>query len=166
MSPKKWQYDERYRDRLEKYGKIRKRGRKTPKYANLGEEFEVDESKWPKLSGEHWFAARVVEVHKRYVFISVEPEVGAIDTRDVWLATIARRFLVADRAERNFVAVGDRVLCQPSEDMSDSVDSGLPRCGVQYRSPRCSHPSRLDPEKPTPTPGFASNIGQIGGGAM
>ena len=56
--------------------------------------------------------ARVVEVQKRYAFISPETD-GDINTKDVWLATVARKHLQLHRDERNTIVVGDKVLVQP-----------------------------------------------------
>lgn len=148
-------------DRLEKIGKIRKRQKKTPVSADLQEEFEKDESEW-QLGGENGaFAARVVEVHKRYCFISTESEVGKVKTNDVWLAEVARKFLVAQRAERNFVSVGDRVLCTPATGISAEVKSDLPRCVVQHLSPRRAKIARLDPHTPNRLHVLASNMDQL-----
>ncbi|MFK7872068.1 MAG: ribosome small subunit-dependent GTPase A [Oligoflexales bacterium] len=96
---------------------------------------------------EHWdlekgFQARVVEVHKRYAFVSTEPKEGEVDTTDVWMATVARRHLQSERQERHFVCVGDRVYCQKaSEDICDD----LPQCTIEARAPRTAKIFRKDP---------------------
>lgn len=149
-------------DRAEKVGKIRRRAKKTPRSADLQESFEKAESEWPAFGGEQeWFAARVVEVHKRYAFVSTEKKLGKVDTKDVWLATIARKFLVAERAERNFVAVGDRVLCTPAPEHKNDEEPDLPRCVVQHLAPRVSKIARLDPHQPGLEHVLASNMDQL-----
>src|SRR5689334_236927 len=116
-------------DRLEKVGKMRKKKlRRGPREAEVAEGFERDEAEWAVGGEGGAFAARVVEVHKRYCFVSSEAERGKVKTNDVWLATTARKFLVANRAERNFVAVGDRVLCLPAPEQTTGNPTDLPQC--------------------------------------
>ena len=147
-------------DQLEKRGKIRKKSYKKTHAGDLAEDFEISESKWDL--GTNGFAARVVEVHKRYVFVSTEPEIGKIDTRDVWIATMARRFLVAQRAERNFVAVGDRVMCVPAEDkVAPEASKDLPSCVIQCLAPRTAQIARLDPHTPDRMHVIAANVDQL-----
>jgi len=155
----RWRHDDD--DKFEKVGKVRKRQRKTPKSADLQENFEKPEKDW-QLGGEsEAFAARVVEVHKRYAFVSTEKKRGRIKTNDVWLAEVARKFRVADRAERNFVAVGDRVLCTPATDLAVEVESELPRCVIQNLAPRISRLARLDPHNSELYHVMATNMDQI-----
>lgn len=147
-------------DKLEKYGKMRRRGRKSSAAADLQEEYEKSEDTWQLGGDSEAFAARVVEVHKRYAFISSEPQRGKIQTNDVWLATIARKFLQAERAQRNFVVVGDRVLCTPAA-KSENVSSDLPQCVIQNMTPRRSKIARLDPHTPVREHVLASNMDQL-----
>lgn len=153
----KWRYG-KDTDKFEKIGKFKKR-KKTHVNTELSESFEKSEKDWD-LTGEA-FIGRVVEVHKRYAFISVEDKRGKVDTSDVWLAEVARKFLVADRNERNFVAVGDRVLCEPSEDVETELAKDLPRCVIQHLSPRTAKISRIDPHQKTLEHVLASNMDQL-----
>lgn len=153
-----WRHDP---DKAEKVGKIRKRAKKTPRAADLQESFEKPECDWDYTVHKDSFAARVVEVHKRYAFISTEKTPGKIATNDVWLATIARKFLVADRAERNFVAVGDRVLCAPAPEQKSDEEPELPRCVIQNLAPRTAKIARLDPHHPNLQHVLASNMDQL-----
>ncbi len=146
-------------DNLEKIGKIRKKSFKKTHAADLTEAFEKTEDSWNLSEGA--FAARVVEVHKRYAFVSPEPEVYQVDTRDVWLAEVARKFLVAERSERNFVAVGDRVLCTPDRDQVIKEKSDLPKCVIQQLAPRTTLLKRLDPQVPGRYHVLATNMDQV-----
>ena len=148
-------------DLLEKVGKIRKKSQKKTHAVSKGETFERPEVKWAVGGDDGAFAARVVEVHKRYAFISTEHEVNAVDTRDVWLAEVARRFLVSDRLERNFIAVGDRVLCVPDREKLVKVASDLPKCVIQHRTPRRSRIARLDPQTASREHVLATNMDQV-----
>ena len=141
---------------------MRRRGGKKPVRGKVMEEnFERDEGDW-SLGGETGaFAARVVEVHKRYAFVSAEPVRGEVDTRDVWLATIARKFLMVERAERNFVAVGDRVLCVPTKEREAGVTTDLPQCVIQASAPRAARLARNDPHTPGMLHVLAANMDQL-----
>jgi ribosome biogenesis GTPase len=139
---------------------MKPREKKSSKSASLEEEFEVNETKWPEKHPEG-FAARVVEVHKRYAFISPEPADGQIKTRDVWLATIARKFLQAKRAQRNFIVVGDRVLCTPTSEDHAGVVTDLPQCVIQHLSPRKTLIKRIDPHRRDMEHVLASNVDQL-----
>jgi ribosome biogenesis GTPase len=154
----KWRYG-KDTDKFEKISKFKKR-KKTHVNVELTESFEKAEKEWD-LTQNDAFIGRVVEVHKRYCFVSVENERGQIDTRDVWLAEVVRKFLVADRNERNFVAVGDRVLCHPSEDVDIELAKDLPRCIIQHLSPRTSKISRIDPHQKTLEHVLATNMDQL-----
>ena len=154
----KWRYG-KDTDKFEKTSKFKKR-KKTHVNVELTESFEKLEKDWD-LTQKDAFIGRVVEVHKRYCFVSVENEYGKIDTRDVWLAEVVRKFLVADRNERNFVAVGDRVLCHPSEDVDIELAKDLPRCIIQNLSPRTSKISRIDPHQKSLEHVLASNMDQL-----
>lgn len=147
-------------DKLEKFGRMRSRSRKSKtSRVNANVEFEVPEKDWPSIEG--GFAARVVEVHKRYAFVSSEPTVGRIDTSDVWLGRVARRFLTADRYERNFVSVGDRVWCRPALDKEKDNTSELPQCVIELIAPRKTKISRRDPLLPDREHVLATNVDQI-----
>jgi ribosome biogenesis GTPase len=145
----------------EKYAKMRKRGKSTSRGKSLEADFEKSEEQWVLGGDDHAFAARVVEVHKRYAFVSSEPERGQVNTRDVWLATIARKLLVADRAERNFVAVGDRVLCHRAKERETDLKTDLPQCVMQSLAPRRSQLARLDPHRPGLLHVLAANMDQL-----
>lgn len=155
----KWQ--NKNSDKLERIGKMRKRSKKSTSGLGHEETFEMKESKWTYGEKSDSFGARVVEVHKRYAFVSTEREEGKIDTRDVWLGTIARKFLMSDRHERNFVVVGDRVLCSPAPDNDAEVQSDLPKCVIQHMAPRRSELTRLDPHTPNRAHVLASNMDQL-----
>lgn len=141
--------------------KIRKSNRKTSKNANLREAFEKEEVEWAEKISTGSFAARVVEVHKRYVFVSTEANIGEVKTNDVWLAEVARKFRQASRQERNFVAVGDRVLCTPAMTLEIEISSDLPRCVVEHLAPRTAVIARHDPHNSRLTHVIASNMDQL-----
>lgn len=109
---------------------------------------------------DEYFEARVVEVHKRYAFISTEEE-GNINTEDVWLATVARRFLQAKRTERNFVAVGDRIICKEGGDTIPDVSEDLPSCTIEGRLERVNKISRLSPLRKDLTHVIACNLDRL-----
>jgi ribosome biogenesis GTPase / thiamine phosphate phosphatase len=150
-------------DKMAKTEKMRKvRGRSTDKSKpTLEEEFTLDEAQWGPYLEKGYFAARVVEVHKRYVFVSPEPRLMEIATNDVWLATIARKFLLARQQERNFCCVGDRVLCIPEKITASGQDKDLPSSTVAFRAPRTSKISRLDPLNQDREHVLASNMDQL-----
>ena len=145
-------------DDYAKRGKIRSKSSRNSQAVSLQEEFEVAEDKWDLSEGA--FAARVVEVHKRYAFVSSEVEFGKVKTNDVWIATVARKFLIAQRTERNFVAVGDRVLCVPTEQGADGSED-LPSCVIQSIAPRTARIARLDPHLPEVMHVIAANTEQL-----
>src|SRR3990167_2772310 len=119
------------KDRKYSPNKKKREGRKF--VSGKGEEFTKDESEWgPFLAKPEYFAARVVEVQKRYAFVAVEPAVGKIETTNILLGTLPRKFLQAVREERNFVVVGDRVLCLKSDREVGSKDP-LPQCSIEFR---------------------------------
>lgn len=156
----KWRYREDQDDKNEKVQKMRKKVR-APKTAEAHDRFDKDESTWDLSPESGNFAARVVEVHKRYAFVSPEPEVGKIKTRDPWLATVARKFLTAARQERNLIVVGDRVLCRPTGEKDADISTDLPCCVIMNLSPRKSKISRLDPITHDREHVLASNIDQL-----
>jgi ribosome biogenesis GTPase len=107
------------------------------------------------------FAARVVEVHKRYVFVSSERALGDIDTKDVWLATVAKKYLTNQRQERNFVTVGDRVLCSPVSESEKVTLDDLPQCVIQQAAIRENQIYRTDPLRDKRNHILASNLDQL-----
>lgn len=155
-----WRSYEDDQDQFEKVGRMKPRERKSTKAADLEEDFESSEETWSEREPEG-FAARVVEVHKRYAFISPEPKEGEIKTRDVWLATIARKYLQAKKLQRNFIVVGDRVLCTKTTEDHAGVVTDLPQCVIQQLSPRKSLIKRVDPAKAGMEHVLASNVDQL-----
>jgi ribosome biogenesis GTPase / thiamine phosphate phosphatase len=121
-------------------------------------DFLLDLEKWASFLKKGRFAARIVEVHKKYVFIAPETSLLKIETKDVYIATILKKHLSADRLERSLVVVGDRVLCRKIH-TSESID--LPQCVVEYRAPRISKIARLDPKTDFRKHVLAANITQI-----
>ena len=159
---KHWRQDKL--DKLAKREKVRRSKSRKQEVTHelLASEFEVPESEWVFDDGdEELFAARVVEVHKRYAFVSVESKKGKIDTNDVWLATIARKYTQAQRKERNFITVGDRVLCRPGSQAGSEVSEDLPSAIIEQRAPRFSRLARLDPMTPEREHVLASNMDQM-----
>ena len=116
------------------------------------------ETTWTPFLKKGWFAARVVEVHKRYAFVSPEKTLYNIDTSDVWLAVVAKKFLQQHRQERNFIVVGDRVLCKKA---SSNISQDLPQCVIDSRSPRQSQITRIDPLLKNREHILAANITQL-----
>ncbi len=137
------------------YEKIRRRSRSQPVITHP---LFLEESEW-NISPEQ-FRGRVVEVHKRYCFIAKEQS-GHIDSRDVWLATIAKKFLTNDRSERNFVTVGDEVLCSPVQDNERVAREDLPQCVVNQAKPRKNRIYRSDPLRPNRIHILATNIDHL-----
>ncbi|MBP6218868.1 MAG: ribosome small subunit-dependent GTPase A [Oligoflexales bacterium] len=139
------------------------------------EELELSEEQWKPFIEKGSFAARVVEVHKRYVFVSPEKLGGKIETNDVWLGSVARKYLQMDRTERNFLAVGDRVLCMPEprdeeqdkkiaiakDELEEEAEEKLPHCLVQFRAKRSSQIARLDPMGAHRKHVLAANLTQL-----
>jgi ribosome biogenesis GTPase len=158
---KRWNQD-KY-DKLAKSEKMRRsRGRYFDKGKKvLADEFTLEESAWPEHLAKGYFAARVMEVHKRYVFVSPEPALGQIATNEVWLASIARKHLLARQEERNFCCVGDRVLCLPEKFTAAGQDEDLPTCVVGFRAPRHSKIMRLDPLNQDREHVLAANMDQL-----
>ena len=161
----KWKYHgHEDADNLFSFDKIRRARDKRKKFRADDVEFEQPEDKWQSSEEEprkSWFSARVVEVHKRYAFVNPEPIIGHVDTRDVRLATVARRHLQSRRGERNTIAVGDRVLCRPTDDRD--VDSGtdIPCCVIEHMAPRKSQIARRDPAVKNREHVLASNVDQL-----
>jgi len=155
-----WDEDENS-EAFEKFSKIRKREKRKSRAGDLATRFEIPEKEWDSQAVEGAFAARVVEVHKRYAFVSPEAERGQVRTNDVWLATIARRHLTARREQRNFVCVGDRVLCRPAREDELASTSELPQCLVEALAPRATRLVRRDPMTPEREHILCSNVDQL-----
>ncbi|MCX6130873.1 MAG: ribosome small subunit-dependent GTPase A, partial [Proteobacteria bacterium] len=129
--------------------------------ATAESDFALAEDAWDFETHPDWFAARIVEVHKRYAFISPEKVLGEVDTRDVWLATVARRYLQSRREERNTITVGDRVLCRPTDGGDVDLGTDLPCCVIEHIAPRSSRIARRDPAVEHREHILASNIDQL-----
>lgn len=155
-----WRQFENDDERFDRVTRMKPRDKKSSKSSKLDEEFEVAESKWGEKT-DSGFAARVVEVHKRYAFVSPETREGDVKTRDVWLATIARKFMQAKRQQRNFIVVGDRVLCTQTSEDHAGVVTDLPQCVIQHLSPRRSLIKRIDPHRSDMEHVLASNVDQL-----
>ncbi len=149
-------------ENLARHSKVRKPQKgKSSKSAELETSFWLPEEEFRAKLSTGDFSARIVEVHKRYSFISPDDDTGKINTRDVWVGTVARKYLQAVRAERNFVAVGDRVICrQSSAEISDNPDD-LPQCTIEHGLVRKSVVSRLDPMTGERVHVLASNVDQL-----
>lgn len=147
---------------LEKLAKkekiLKKRQIKSNEKLNKKDFTILNEKDWESYLAKGYFIARVVEVQKKYVFLAPEPEELEIETTDVWLATIAKKFLQNVRTQRNFIVVGDRVLCKPS-DQKRSED--FPQCTIEFRAPRVTEISRVDPLLSNREHVLACNITQI-----
>ena len=156
----KWKYrGEDDADHLAKVDKIRRSKDKLKKHKRDENQFELPIDLWPSVEG--CFTARVVEVHKRYAFISPEPEPNAIDTRDVWLGTVARRHLQSRRGERNNIVVGDVVLCRKNDDRDVQITTDLPCCVIEHMMPRRSRIARKDPMVMEREHVLASNVDML-----
>lgn len=111
------------------------------------DEFVVDLSDAiNKKEKEGYFIARVLEVHKNFLFVATQHDLSlkSLNTKDIWLATVARKYLQIKRKQRNFVAVGDIVLCKISTTEDRSKDN-LPSCVIEFKIARQSKITRLDP---------------------
>ena len=122
----------------------------------LRENFTAPESEWPRDT-QAAFVARVVEVHKGFVFVSPEKKPHTIDLHDVWLGTIPKRFLLAKKANRKLLAVGDRVWCEPDA----HAQQDLPPCRIVRNAPRRNVLARLDPFNKALSHVIASNIDHL-----
>ena len=156
---RKWE-DDSQSDKFDKFSKIRRK-KAQGKFTDKAGDFELAESEWKNVDEKDLFRARVVEVHKRYAFVSPEPVQGEIQTRDVWLATLARKFLTSSRGERNFVVVGDRVLCRQAREGEKTGGDDLAQCAILHRSPRISEICRMDPSHKMRMHLLASNVEQM-----
>lgn len=148
------------RDRLRKTEKIRKEKRSVR--GRTEDDWIVEESLAEGESLEERLAAvtklgyrvgRVIEVHKRHVFVAEEKEEGKPDTGLLWLCTVAKRHFQRAHKERNFVVVGDRVLFEADskeklDDSGEPTESDLPRGLIQHGFRRKSKIARRDPMRP------------------
>ena len=145
-------------DQLSKKERIHKTRHIKKTDLNKHQVFIKDEATWTSHLKKGWFADRVVEVHKRYAFVSPEKTLYHIDTSDVWIAVVAKTFLQQHRRERNFIVVGDRVLCKKA---TSEVSQDLPQCVIEARSPRQSQITRIDPLLKNREHILAANITQL-----
>lgn len=123
--------------------------------------FVVGEAEEAELIRKGLFRARVVEVHKRYSFVSPEPKHLKIETEDVFLATVAKKYLTLYRQERNFLSVGDVVFCRFSRPNETPSVSDLESCSIEFRTNRQNRFMRLDPGTEVRGHVIAANINQI-----
>ena len=144
-------------DELPKKEKIRKKSFK-PVQKQEKEFILEDKKKIEDLLKKGYFLARVSEVQKKYIFLAPEKKLLKIETEDVWLSTVAKKFLQNQRKERNFIVVGDRVLCLEAH-KQDSED--FPQCTIEFRLPRETVISRVDPLVESRDHLLASNLSQL-----
>jgi ribosome biogenesis GTPase len=156
--------DSHRRDRLAKIEKIKKqkrsvRGRTVDDWLidralKDGEETEAEFSeRLTGLSTAGQRRGRVIEVHKRNIFVAEEDLDGKPQTELLWLCSIAKRHFQRAHKERNFVVVGDQVLFEPDAEVTlDSEgqpkDTDLPRGVIQHAFTRHSRIARRDPLNP------------------
>lgn len=157
----KWRRNNDKHDQLAKRQAMGKKKYRAKPSNDQGTGFEKSEDQWNLGDDPQWFAGRVVEVHKRYAFVSPEHEFGQIDSKTIYLATVARKFLTFERAERNFIVVGDRVLCRMVSDDEAQASSELPSCVINHLAPRQSAVRRKDPISASRSHVLASNIDQL-----
>lgn len=139
----KW--NEEDSDKYAKIEKINRGKKKQAKSRDLEDSFLLDPASWRPLIEKGFFPARVVEVHKRYSFVSPDNMQGEVETNQVFKATVAKKYLQAKRGERNFVCVGDIVLCCLDEMIPDARnDDELTACVIEKLAPRKSLISRLE----------------------
>ncbi|MDA9951300.1 ribosome small subunit-dependent GTPase A [Oligoflexaceae bacterium] len=147
---------------VEKSLKSRKSNKKDKRFTkNKANDFISPIANWKDELNKEAFVGRVVEVHKRYSFISRQDKDGKVHTRDVWLATVSRKHLTSKKGERNFVAVGDIVLCEPADEAQAGVQTDIPQCVIHQLAPRKSKIARIDPHRSDILHVIASNIDQI-----
>jgi ribosome biogenesis GTPase / thiamine phosphate phosphatase len=106
-----------------------------------------------KILSQKLMRGRVIEVHKRNIFVAEEPEGKELDTGLLWLCSVAKRHFQRSHKERNFVVVGDRVLFQADSAVEfnsneEPVGTDLPRGVIQHTFERHSQISRQDPLNP------------------
>jgi ribosome biogenesis GTPase len=156
--------DHRRRDRLVKIEKIKKqkrsvRGRTVDDWLvdsqlKDGDETEAEFSaRLTGLVAAGQRRGRVIEVHKRNIFVAEENADGKPQTELLWLCSVAKRHFQRAHRERNFVVVGDRILFEPDAEVAfDSEgqpkDTDLPRGVIQHAFSRHSRIARRDPLNP------------------
>jgi len=96
---------------------------------------------------------RVLEVHKRHVFVAEEDQEGLCDTGKIWFCSIVKRHLQRSHQERNFVVVGDRVAFETDrhtkfDESRETLDNDLPKGVIQHALKRENKISRKDPLNP------------------
>lgn len=165
MTKSRWWEDEDSLEQIDKVQKMRKGGKKgkSSKNAHLEDSFITLRSDIAAnlKANKTFFIARVVEVHKKFCFVSPDNNKGKTKTSDVWLATIAKKYLQADRTERNFVAVGDLVICRPDNGELGNPSDDLPQCIVENRLERLNKIARRDPLNEEMTHVLACNLDQL-----
>ena len=112
-----------------------------------------DEAFLSFLSEKRLQKGRVIEVHKRHIFVAEEPVPGHPDTGLLWLCSVAKRHFQRAHKERNFVVVGDSVLFGPAgetqlDEKGEPIDTDLPRGVIQHAFLRHSKIGRKDPSNP------------------
>jgi ribosome biogenesis GTPase len=156
--------ESRRRDRLVKIEKIKKqkrsvRGRVVDDWLVDAPLKEGDESeaefaeRLQALNAGGQRRGRVIEVHKRNIFVAEENEEGKPETELLWLCSVAKRHFQRAHKERNFVVVGDRILFEPDADVTLDADgqpknTDLPRGVIQHAFTRHSRIARRDPLNP------------------
>ena len=158
----KWNYNKHADD--EKMGsidKIRSKRNKLKQASKEADSFIKPQGEWILGGEDGAFVARVVEVQKKFAFVSPEPTPRDIRTRDVWLGTVARRYLTPNRKERNLISVGDLVLCKPDTRINHEGETDLPRCVMTQMAPRETRIVRCDPMTHEREHILASNIDQL-----
>lgn len=156
--------DHRRRDRLVKIEKIKKqkrsvRGRTVDDWLVDGAFVDGDESepeflrRLEGLCSAGQRRGRVIEVHKRHIFVAEEDSDGRPQTELLWLCSVAKRHFQRAHKERNFVVVGDRILFEPDAEVTfdgegQPQDTDLPRGVVQHAFHRHSRIARRDPLNP------------------
>ncbi|MBC61282.1 MAG: ribosome small subunit-dependent GTPase A [Zetaproteobacteria bacterium] len=147
-------------DKFSKKEKIYKQAKKKDQGSKTDQTFILTSKQWEEKILSGLFPARVVEVQKKYIFVAPENLSGKIKTKDVRIATVAKKHTQIYRKERNFVVVGDRVLCQ-SAVINENIGSDLPQCSLEYRLSRENKLSRIDPLLASREHVLASNVDQL-----
>jgi ribosome biogenesis GTPase len=156
--------DHRRRDKLVKIEKIKKqkrsvRGRSVDDWIVDSQLHEGDETesefslRLGRLVESGQRRGRVIEVHKRNIFVAEENAEGKPETELLWLCSVAKRHFQRAHRERNFVVVGDRILFEPDAELAlDSEgqpkETDLPRGVIQHAFSRHSRIARRDPLNP------------------
>ena len=123
--------------------------------------FDLEEELWKPYLDKGYFIARVIELHKRYVFVCPEPRFLEIQKDQRLIATVAKKFLALGRTQRSFLVAGDRVLCSQKLSGDTSQKMATHSCVVEFRSPRKTMFSRLDPMTKRREHVIGANITQV-----